>query len=163
MERRDEVSNRGEIWIRKIKGGVGEVCQNRCKGDKETNTGGKNQSEVKLHREEHDNQGPDRNEGVLRLRQILTEVSRSEASGEVENGVLELAPCAEGQFRRGTPSPDHPILNACSRRRHGGWGHQRDGTTWPKKLRARECLEIGLGEIGRGEPWHSRNDRSGHL
>lgn len=85
-----------------------------------------------------------------------------ETSREVEDRMLELAPCADGQFRRGTSSPDHAILDMDGRRRYGPGRYQRDGANRPEELRAREGLEIRLGEIDRGRSRHPGDDRSGH-
>ena len=86
-----------------------------------------------------------------------------EASREVENWVLELAPCTDGRFRRGTSSPDRFILDRHLRHRPGHWGCQRGTANRLEDLRAREGLKIGLGEINRCRFWHLGNDRSSHL
>ena len=123
---------------------------------------------TELHRE--GGQIVDRDErGLLHSRQIpagsgpLWENIISESSREVENRVLELAPCTKGQFCWGASSPERPLLNRGGRDRYGGCGYRRAATGRVEELRAGEGLEIRLSEIKRGKRWHPGNDRSGHL
>ena len=77
--------------------------------------------------------------------------------------MLELAPCANGRFRRGTAPPERFVLDRHVRHGNGPRRCQRGAAGRLEDLRAREGLEIGLREIDRCRSWHPGNDRSSYL